>query len=124
MSCIVTTSISVLVNGGALQSFEPSRGIRQGEPLSLYIFILYMKYLGHLIEQKCVDGGWTPLRFSKNNLGISHPLFADDILLFGKVDPTACEAILDVLRKFCTESSQKISWKSPVFIFLQMLVKI
>ena len=37
MSCIVTTSIFVLVNGGALQSFEPSRGIRQGDPLSSYI---------------------------------------------------------------------------------------
>ena len=56
MSCITTTSISILVNGSALQPFEPSRGIRQGDPLSPYIFVLCMKYLGHLIEQKCVDG--------------------------------------------------------------------
>ena len=56
MSCITTTSISILVHGGALQPFEPSRGIRQGDPLSSYIFIICMEYLGHLIEQKCVDG--------------------------------------------------------------------
>ena len=68
-----------------------------------------MEYLGHLIEQKCVDGVWTPLKAFKENLGFSHLFFADDIILFGKVDPATCEAILEVLRKFCAESGQKIS---------------
>ena len=116
MSCIVTTSIFVLVNGGALQSFEPLRGIRQGDPLSSYIFVLCMEYLGHLIKQNCVEGGWTPMKAFKNNLGISHLLFADDILLFGKVNLAAYEAILEVLGKFCVESGQKISLeKSRVY---------
>ena len=115
MSCIATTSISILVNGGALQLFKSSRGIRQGDPLSLYFFRLCMEYLGHLIEQKCVDGVWTPLKASKDNLGFSH-LFADDIILFGKVEPATCEAILEVLGKFCAESGQKISLeKSRVY---------
>ena len=117
MSYIAMTSISVLVNRGALQSFEPSRGIRQGDPLSPYIFILCMEYLGHLIEQKCVDGGWTPLKASKDNVGISHLLFVDDILLFGKVDSAACEAILEVLGKFCAESGQKISLEKSRIYF-------
>ena len=56
MSCITSIRTSILVNGGALESFEPSRGIRQGDPLSPYIFILCMEYLGHHIEQKCVNG--------------------------------------------------------------------
>lgn len=74
MSCISTTNISILVNGGMLEPFEPSRGIRQGDLLSPYIFILCMEYLSHLIEQKCVEGTWVPLKASKNNLGISHLL--------------------------------------------------
>ena len=37
MSCIATISTSILVDGGALQSFEPSRSIKQGDPLSPYI---------------------------------------------------------------------------------------
>ena len=64
---------------------------------------------GASIEQKCVNGDWTPLKASKDNLGFSHLLFANDIILFSKFDANGCEAILDVLEKFCLESSQKIS---------------
>ena len=118
MSCITSVNTSILVNGGALERFEPSRGIRQGDPLSPYIFILCMEYLGHLIEQKCVNGDWVPLKASKDNLGFSHLLFADDIILFSKADERGCEAILDVLGKFCREFGQKISLdKSRILFF-------
>ena len=56
MSCITTSKVSILFNGGALEAFAPSRGIRQGDPISPYLFILCMEYLGHLIEKKCVEG--------------------------------------------------------------------
>ena len=52
---------------------------------------------------------WTPLKAFKDNLGFSHLLFADDIILFRKVDARGCEAISDVLEKFYRESGQKIS---------------
>ena len=58
MSYVSSTSISILVNGGKLDSFAPSHGIRQGDPLSPYLFILCMEYLSYLIEEKCVDGSW------------------------------------------------------------------
>ena len=76
-----------------------------------------MEYLGHLIEQKCVDRTWTPLKASKENLGFSYLLFVDDIILFCKVDFTASEAILEVLEKFCVESGQKISSKKSLVYF-------
>lgn len=52
MSCVSSVSISLLFNGGCLESFLPSRSIRQGNPLSPYLFILCMEYLGYLIEVK------------------------------------------------------------------------
>ena len=52
MSCVSTSSVSILVNEGALIQF-PLRGIQQNDPLSPYLFILYMEVLRALIEDKC-----------------------------------------------------------------------
>ena len=109
MSCISTSSISVLVNGNALDAFNPSRGRRQGDPLSPYLFILCIEYLGNLIEEKCSKGLWCPLKASRGNLKISHLFFSNDLILFGKVNDEICDVILEVLRTFCMESGQKIS---------------
>ena len=65
MSCISSTSISILFNGGKLDFFKPTRGIRQGDPLSPYIFILCMEYLGYLINRECMDKRWVPMKASK-----------------------------------------------------------
>jgi len=77
--------------------------------LSPYLFIVCMEYLGHLIKQKCLDGVWIPLKASRENLGFSHLQFADDIILFSKVDSFACEALTEVLEKFYLEFGQKIN---------------
>ena len=81
----------------------------QGDLLSPYLFILWMEYLGHLIEKKCMVGVWKPLKAFRDNIGISHLFFADDLILFTKVDEDSCEAISKVLDEFCEESSQKVS---------------
>ena len=75
MSCVSSSTISVLVNGNALEAFSPSRGIRQGDPLSPYLFILCMEYLDSHVEEKCSKGAWIPLNASCGNIKISHPFF-------------------------------------------------
>lgn len=49
LSCISTTSTSLLFNGSKLKAFHPSRGIRQGDPMSPYIFLLCIDYFSSLI---------------------------------------------------------------------------
>ena len=53
MSCVSSVSASIMVNGEAIDPIYPLRGIRQGDPLFPYLFILCMDFLGQLIEEKC-----------------------------------------------------------------------
>ena len=116
MSCVSSATTSVLFNGGVLDPFLPSRGIRQGDPLSPYLFILCMEVLGRIIEDKCSNKLWCPVKASTSGPAFSHLFFADDLLLFAKVDPQNCLAVREALDEFCLISGQKINpSKSKVF---------
>lgn len=117
MSCVSTTSISILFNGGTLDAFQPLRGIRQGDPLSPYLFILCMKVLGALIEGKSREKLWNPVKASQGGPAFSHLFFVHNLMLFAKVDRKNCIAIKDVLEFFCDLSRQKISGKKSSVFF-------
>lgn len=67
-----------------------------------------MEYLGCLIEEKCSNGLWCPLKASRGNIKISHLFFPDDLIHFAKINETDGEVIPEVLRTFCMESGQKL----------------
>ncbi|KAL0005698.1 hypothetical protein SO802_013259 [Lithocarpus litseifolius] len=116
MSCVTSVSTSLLFNGGSLDPFLPSGGIRQGDPLSPYLFILCMEFLGQLIEGKCAAKLWTPVKASRSGPAFSHLFFADDLVLFASANSENCAAISSALQEFCAKSGQKVSEaKSRVF---------
>ena len=116
MNCVSSVSTSLLFNGGSLDPFLPSKGIRQGDPLSPYLFILCMEFLGHLIEEKCAAKLWNPVKASRSGPAFSHLFFADDLVLFTSANSENCAAISSVLQEFCAKSGQKVSEaKSRVF---------
>lgn len=116
MSCISTVSTSLLFNVGNLDSFCPSRGIKQGDPISPYIFILCMDFLGQLIQEKCEAQKWCPVKASRSGPSFSHLFLADDLVLFAKANSDNCIAIREVLDTFCNLSGQSLSvTKSRVF---------
>ena len=87
--CISTASFSVLINGSLAGFFPTSRGLRQGDPLSPYIFVIGMKTLSCLLN-RATDGNYlfgTKIADGRGEeLVISHLLYADDTLLFCKAD--------------------------------------
>ena len=64
MRCVSTISTSILFNEEALNPIFPSRGIRQGDPIYPYLFILCMDFLRQLIKEKCSEKLWQPVKAS------------------------------------------------------------
>ncbi|XP_026419793.1 uncharacterized protein LOC113315751 [Papaver somniferum] len=109
--CISTTSFSVMLNGSPCTEFHPTRGIRQGDPLSPYLFIMAMKFLSrHLTttnEDKSIVGIKVP---GANSPAINHLLFADDCLIFTQVTLTSVNNLKQLLQDFSSQSRQVINF--------------
>lgn len=84
MACITSVQTNVLWNGSRSDFFHPKRGLRQGDPLSPYIFVICMNKLSHLISHEVVIGRWKSLRAGSQGPSISHLMFSNDLLLFGQ----------------------------------------
>jgi hypothetical protein len=82
MTCVSTVWYGVRFNGTALQPFHPSRGLCQGDPLSLYLFLLVADCLSVLMKNYERQGLISGTRVSSRAPSISHLLFAYDSLLF------------------------------------------
>ncbi|WOK95078.1 hypothetical protein Cni_G03785 [Canna indica] len=79
-SCLSTTSFTCLVNNKLSPFFKSYRGIRQGDPLSPYLYVLTAQTLTCLLD-KAVDSGRLKPFSSRGSVKISHLMFVDDILL-------------------------------------------
>lgn len=104
MTCITTTSMSLCWNGEKLLAFSPARGLRQGDPLSPYLFVLCMEVLGQSISKAVSSSAWKPVLLSKKGLSVSHIFFADDLLLFGEASFSQAGLMEHLLATFCCMS--------------------
>ena len=109
MECIRTVKYSVCLNGQLLESISPTRGLRQGDPLSPYIFLLVVEGLSTLINKEIADGRLQELHISRHALGISHLLFADDSLLFVKANEEQAQIVKNILNIYEKSTGQSIS---------------
>lgn len=75
LDCIPTAEVAVCWNGESLTSFKPSRGLRQGDPLAPYLFVLCMEVLSQRISKAVEQRQWKPIRTSRTGSKISHIFF-------------------------------------------------
>ena len=116
MSMITSVSFSVLFNGERLESFSPSRGIRQGDPISPYLFLIAAEGLSCLLKhssQSLVLGG---IKVAPTAPVVNHLLFADDSLLLFKSSVQGANEVSNLLDAYCLASGQRVNYdKSSIF---------
>ncbi|KAL5772200.1 hypothetical protein ACOSQ2_012124 [Xanthoceras sorbifolium] len=116
MFSIRSVKYKVLINGEASYSFSSGCGIRQGDPISPYLFVLCMEKLSHIISDYVSKGLWKPIMVTRGGPLISHLFFVDDLILFGHAFVQQAMIMKKCLDTFCSCSGQEVSFaKSRVF---------
>ena len=115
--CISTPTFSILLNGSPFGHFKSSRGLRQGDPLSPFLFIIGVDILSRLLQKAESLGNLHGIQLSPSCPQISHLQFADDLLIFSKANSSNASTILECLSSYQAWSGQKINYSKSSVIF-------
>ncbi|GKE20981.1 RNA-directed DNA polymerase, eukaryota [Tanacetum coccineum] len=83
-ACLRSSSMSILVNGSPTEEFGIKRGVRQGDPLSPFLFILAAESLNAIMNEAVANGIFRGVKVGENNVMVSHLQYADDTIFFGQ----------------------------------------
>ena len=117
MSCVTTTSFFVLVNGRPFGNVLPSKGIRQGDPLSPYLFLLCTKGFTSLLDRAEIGRTLHGVSISRNAPKITNLLFADDSLIFSRASSAEINSIVEILQVYAKASGQCINLEKSSMYF-------
>ena len=117
MECITTVTYSILINGELSHIIHPSRGLRQGDHLSPYLFLLCTEGLHGLLAKAAASGEIRGISICRGGPRLTHLFFADDNLLFCRASVQECMHIQDLLSTYEDASGQKLN-KDKTTLFL------
>ena len=107
--CISIVHYTHLLNGTKSSSIEPSRGLRQGDPLSPFLFIMCADVLARMINREVLRGAIKAVKVNPGADAISKLFYADDVILFCDAKTSEVEALMQCIEKYCLWSGQTIS---------------
>ncbi|GJX31621.1 RNA-directed DNA polymerase, eukaryota, partial [Tanacetum coccineum] len=110
LSCLQSSRGSILVNGSPTSEFQFFKGLKQGDPLSPFLFILVMESL-HISFQRVVDAGLFSGIMLDTSLSVSHLFYADDVIFMGQWNQTNIDTIIRVLNVFHSVSGLRVNMK-------------
>lgn len=117
MKCVRLVPFSILVNSRPGDNFKPSRGLRQGDPLSPYLFILCAEGSSAMLCKVEGEGRMSGVAAVKRGTKISHLLFAYDCVIFNKANKGNWKAIQEELEKYERASGQALNKQKISILF-------
>lgn len=109
MECVTLVHYTQLINGNLTKSFTPSQGLRQGDPLSPYLFILCANILSISLTQAESSNKLKGVKVGRSGISFTHLLFANDSLLFFKKDDHSLDTLQKILEWYCIVLGQCIN---------------
>ena len=116
--CISTTKISVLINGSPEGFFDISRGIRQGDPLSPFLYIIMAEAFGRSFSKALVERKLKGVLVTKNVPNITHQQYADDTILPGESSIEEAIAVKNIIDDYMSASGQKVNNTKSEILFM------
>ncbi|CAH9090793.1 unnamed protein product [Cuscuta europaea] len=116
-SCIESVEYYIPVAGGEVGPITPQRGLRQGNPLSPYLFIFVAEGLSGLIRRQEAVGNIVGVVVARQAPEVSHLFFADDSYLFFRTQNRECKAVKGLLQEYELSLGQQVNYSKSSIMF-------
>lgn len=117
MTCVKGATYRFKVNGEISKKIFSQRGLRQGNPLSPYLFFLVAEAMSCMLIKAQEEGRIKGMKIAPKCPVVTHLLFADDFLIFAQATQEEAYQLVTILNDYTTASGQKISTEKSGIIF-------
>jgi hypothetical protein len=117
MLCVTTVKYQIRFNGTLTDEIVPQRGLRQGDPLSPYLFLICAEGFSSLLNKAEEDGQLEGIRICNAAPSFNHLLFADDSLVLIKATSESARTLQNILQLYEMCSGQTINYDKSSVMF-------
>ncbi|KAL0848127.1 hypothetical protein Bca101_021374 [Brassica carinata] len=117
MACVTSAQYQVLINGTPYGEIKPSRGLRQGDPISPYLFVICTEMLVQMLSKAEEKKYITGLKVARGAPPISHLLYADDSLFYCQGSEKELDHLNHILSSYSLASGQRINYQKSSIYF-------
>lgn len=117
LNCISSISMELLLNRSVFGKILMERDLRQGDPLSLSLFILIAELLSSMLHKWEREGKFNGVKQGRSSPSISHLFFVDDVLIFYRTNDQEVRNVLHCLHSYCRWMGQEINFEKSGVLF-------